>query len=100
MKQSHSKNESTTSSSSNSSGVKSSGSRKESEGEDKDDSSSKKEALDAQCIVPNKVMLITKCPHVNRKHYAKVIVVVNCVEHVFKLLQEVWQELERMELCA
>lgn len=42
----------------------------------------------------NKVMLITKCPHPNRKHYAKVSF--GChnpfEEHVLKLLQEIWKK--------
>jgi hypothetical protein len=38
-----------------------------------------------------KVMLITKCPHAHRKHYAKVIIrlLISFVEYVFKLLQKV-----------
>lgn len=44
-------------------------------------------------------MLITKCPHVHRKHYAKVSrICLNISEHVLKLLQKVRKESKCMEL--
>ena len=49
-----------------------------------------------------KVMPITKCSHVHRKHYAKVIsssLVNNAsLEYVLQLLQEVWQKLKCHEV--
>jgi hypothetical protein len=49
-----------------------------------------------------KVMPITKCSHVHRKHYAKVrspSKVKNAsLEYVLQLLQEVWQKLKRHEV--
>jgi hypothetical protein len=43
---------------------------------------------DAEGIISDKVMPITKCPHPARKHYAKVRILINdrLLEHVFKLL--------------
>jgi hypothetical protein len=54
--------------------------------------------------LPIKVMPITKCAHVHRKHYAKVRSpsdVNNApLEYVLKLLQEVWQKSKRYEVCS
>ena len=63
---------------------------------------------EADCVVPeaiisDKVMPITKCPHANRKHYAKVYIH-SClndhsfIEHVFKLLSQVWTQLVRIQV--
>ena len=45
-------------------------------------------------------MDITKCPHTQRKHYAKVRyrLYKSIIEHVFKLLPKIREEPERMEL--
>lgn len=50
-----------------------------------------------------KVKAITRCPHVNRKHYAKVRTPTFTnlhIEHVFKLLQKVWEKSECLELYS
>lgn len=49
----------------------------------------------------SKVMLNTKCPHTQRKHYAKVCSILSpTLEHVFELLQEVRKEPERDEMLS
>lgn len=65
----------------------------------KQESQLSKQNLECLQETNQKIMLITKCPHVHRKHYAKVRrSSLNISEHVLKLLQKVWKEPKCLEL--